>query len=291
MLKIFISYRRQDSDAVSGRIRDWLASRYGKSAIFMDVDNIPFGTDFRKYLQDELDKSNIVLAIIGSNWLTATKDGVRCLDDENDLVRVELETALHASVPIIPVLIGNALMPSLRDLPESLKGFADINAAPVDPGRDFAPHMDRLIRAIDELLGNLKKFSTGHSDESSETARPQLKEGAIHTGIDRMKLSPFAALGGFIPFVVKLYNEIDQVPFIFQTKYAISIFLFSGISAVVGAIFPYRSATPWKALLTGLSFTMVLGIIAALARAAPTGGWLGGGSNASISWLELISIF
>ena len=35
---IFISYRRQDSDAYAGRLYDRLSTHFGKARIFMDID-------------------------------------------------------------------------------------------------------------------------------------------------------------------------------------------------------------------------------------------------------------
>jgi hypothetical protein len=72
---------------------------------------------------------------------------------KRNVVRIEVETALTRDIPIIPVLLDGATMPSWRDLPKSLRAFADRNAAEVDGGRDFHRHMDRLIRAIDRIAG------------------------------------------------------------------------------------------------------------------------------------------
>jgi hypothetical protein len=68
MPRILISYRRADSDAIAGRIRDQLASRYGSNSVFMDIDNVPVGVDFREQIKSEIDKDDVVLAIIGPRW-------------------------------------------------------------------------------------------------------------------------------------------------------------------------------------------------------------------------------
>jgi formylglycine-generating enzyme required for sulfatase activity len=149
--KIAISYRRADTEVIAGRIRDRLAACYGEDAIFMDIDNIPFGTDFRAHISEAVVQSDILLAIVGQDWLGADRDGDRRIDRETDFVRLEVETAMNNAVPIIPVLAGSARMPQAAQLPESLKNFAFLNAAPVDTGRDFHQHMDRLIRGIDQI--------------------------------------------------------------------------------------------------------------------------------------------
>ena len=146
MPKIAISYRRADTEVMAGRIRDRLAARYGEDAVFMDIDNIPFGKDFRVHISEAIVQSDVLLVVIGPRWLGASRGGSRKIDDETDFVRLEVETALSNVVPIIPVLAGSARMPQRAQLPESLKDFAFLNAAPVDTGRDFHQHMERLTR-------------------------------------------------------------------------------------------------------------------------------------------------
>ena len=156
MSKIIVSYRRSDSAAITGRIFDRLIDRYGEELVFMDIDRIPFGTDFRHHIQDALRDADILLAVIGPTWLGRTPDGRTRIQDEADPVRVEIETALKQGLTVIPVLVDNAIMPGAADLPESIRDFAYINAAPIDVGRDFRQHMERLTRSIDGIVGTDK---------------------------------------------------------------------------------------------------------------------------------------
>jgi tetratricopeptide (TPR) repeat protein len=157
MPKIVISYRRADSGVITGRIRDRLAQHYGDDCIFMDIDNIPFGMDFRRNIADALSKNDLLLAVIGPDWLGRGSSGPTLglvsgparIDDQDDPVRIELETALQRGIPTIPVLVGGAGMPKAEDLPDTLKRLSFHNAAEVDSARDFHSHMDRLIRSID----------------------------------------------------------------------------------------------------------------------------------------------
>jgi TIR domain len=152
MAKILVSYRRSDSAAMAGRICDRLTARYGSDAVFLDIDSIPFAIDFRDHVRDTLRQSDVVIAVVGPRWAGRGEDRVR-IQDEDDPVRVEIELTLQSSIPLLPVLVDGAVMPKAADLPESLKRFAFINAAPVDTGRDFHQHMDRLIAALDRILG------------------------------------------------------------------------------------------------------------------------------------------
>jgi len=153
MSKIIVSYRRSDSAAITGRIFDRLVDRYGEQSVFMDIDAIPYGTDFRHHIQNALHDADILLAVIGPAWLGKTPDGRSRIHDEADPVRVEVEAALKQGLTVIPVLVDNAAMPGAADLPEAIRDFAYINAAPVDVGRDFRSHMERLARSIDGIIG------------------------------------------------------------------------------------------------------------------------------------------
>lgn len=151
MPKLIVSYRRSDSAASAGRIVDHLVAHFGQNSVFLDVENIPFGTDFRTHIRNELLHSDVLLAVIGPRWSGAGPDGRTRLDDESDPVRVEIQTALRSGITIVPLLIDDATMPTANQLPEALRDLAFLNAAPVDMGRDFHPHMDRLTRSLENL--------------------------------------------------------------------------------------------------------------------------------------------
>lgn len=149
MANIFISYRRDDSMAVTGRIFDRLKSHFGSESVFIDIDGIPLGVDFRQYLNDAVSKCNVLLAIIGENWLQTDQNGKRRLDDPADFVRVEIEAALARNIPVIPVLVSRMPMPSVDQLPPTLAKLVYRNATHVDPGTDFELHIQRLIQGLD----------------------------------------------------------------------------------------------------------------------------------------------
>lgn len=152
MAKIILSYRRADSDAIAGRIRDKLASHYGDNSVFMDIDSIPFGFDFREHVKTALLENDILIAVIGPKWIGSNSDNRTRINEETDPVRIEVETALQRDIPVVPVLVGGANMPSPTELPDGLKNLAFRNAAQIDAGRDFHQHMERLIRSMDRIL-------------------------------------------------------------------------------------------------------------------------------------------
>ncbi len=169
MSKIFISYRRQDSEGITGRIFDRLIVHYGKESVFRDIEDIPPGIDFRKHIGDTLQKAGVLIAIVGPNWLGPLPDGTSRIDESNDPVRVEIEIALRRRLPVIPVLVGDTRMPAAERLPPGLIDFSYRNAIRVDPGVDFDHHMERLLRAIGAILSDKTAIS---SDKTKSMARP-----------------------------------------------------------------------------------------------------------------------
>jgi len=175
-VQITISYRREDSEAITGRIFDRLATHYGREAVFRDIDSIPASVNFREYLNDVLEHSDIVLAIVGPRWIGARRGQSR-LADENDFVRIEVEAALRKRVPLIPVFVMKARMPQRDQLPESLKNFADHNGIQVDAGQDFDMHMSRLITAMDRILEQ-KIVASTHGTTAEERPKAEGKRPA-----------------------------------------------------------------------------------------------------------------
>jgi uncharacterized protein YraI len=153
MPKIVISYRRADTQDIAMRIRDRLAAHYGKKSVFTDIDSIPLGRDFLRHINSELEESDVLLAVVGPNWMRG--GGEQGIGEETDYVRIEVEGALRRDMPVIPILVGGARMPKPAELPESVRPFAYRNAANVDSGLNFQNDMDRLIRSLDEEFDTL----------------------------------------------------------------------------------------------------------------------------------------
>lgn len=147
---IFIGYRRDDTGDSVGRIYDKLCERFGKDHIYKDVDKTPIGKDFGAHILGVLPTCRVFLAIIGKQWLDMrTPDGKRRIDDPQDWVRIELETALNTpGLQVVPVLINDAVIPAEKDLPEPLRALSLLNAAKVRRDPDFHVDMERLMTAI-----------------------------------------------------------------------------------------------------------------------------------------------
>lgn len=149
MAKILISYRREDSAYPAGTIRDQLAARFGRPNVFMDIDSIPFGQDFRTHIERGVANCDFLIAVIGKTWLMASDaTGARRLDDPSDFVRVEIEAALARDIPVIPVLVENVSAPNADQLPESIRALAYRNAIPIRPPPDTTKDIEKLAESI-----------------------------------------------------------------------------------------------------------------------------------------------
>lgn len=146
---IFISYRRADSAAAAGRLYDRLILAFGENCVFKDVDAIPAGANYRYTLESAVTSCDVMLVVIGKEWLAADSAGKRRLDEPNDFVRIEVESGLNRDdVLVIPVLVNDAVMPGPDDLPESLRELHYRSAAVVRNDPDFNRDMARLIATI-----------------------------------------------------------------------------------------------------------------------------------------------
>ena len=117
MSKVFISYRRVDTGHISQTIYEKLCDHFGADNIFFDVDSVPLGADFKEYIISYVKQCNVLLVIIGKDWLGQDQNGNSRIHAVNDLIRFEIEAALDGDIPIMPVLIDGVSMPSEASLP------------------------------------------------------------------------------------------------------------------------------------------------------------------------------
>ena len=121
-MKLFINYRRLDTNPESHCISDRLGEIFGSDQVFIDDGSIRSGDDWPSTIESALEEAGVMLVVIGPKWLfVQNQHGVRRLDCPGDWVRREIENGLAQSKTIIPVLLGGVGMPSLDALPESIK--------------------------------------------------------------------------------------------------------------------------------------------------------------------------
>ncbi len=176
---IAISYRREDTAPITGRIYDRLQSIFGRDRVFLDFDSIPFGVDFRTHISESLNRCDTLLVVIGPHWSGASPDGSRRIDDPTDFVRFEVAQALAQNIRVIPLLIDRTDMPSSSSLPEDLKSLPFRNALRVDSGADFHHHIDRLCSSLQSTLSS----STPTVSGSPQPKMPEEAVKQVHQGL------------------------------------------------------------------------------------------------------------
>src|SRR5258705_10190325 len=141
-MKVFISYRRDDSIIHARLIHNELASRFGEADVFMDIDDIDYGDDFAQKINQRLDAADVVVAVIGPQWA----DMLVRRAHGDDYVRHELARSLARGKRIVPVLIGDAPPPD-ASLPPDLAGLRMLNCLRVEE-RSLKAHLNELIEAV-----------------------------------------------------------------------------------------------------------------------------------------------
>jgi hypothetical protein len=160
--KIFLNYRRSDADAWADRVYDRLVAQFPHGDVFMDIDGkIPLGLPWTTWLDSQVAKCDLMLVLIGRTWVAEFQE--RSATGERDYVRVEIESALARKIPVVPVLLGDAPIPSPADLPMSIRPLLDLHATRLQRTSfeaDAKLLIDGAVRSI--------KLARGDTIETSE---------------------------------------------------------------------------------------------------------------------------
>jgi TIR domain len=172
-LRIFISYRREDTSGDAGRIADRLRRDLGDDTVFIDVDGVHLGVDFVKQLTEEVASCDVLLAVIGRDWIGSLDEtGARRLDNPHDFVRIEIGAALQRDIHVIPILMNGTKVPRLDQLPEDIAPLANRNGLEV---RHSSFHRD-----LDPLLLDLETIEAKQRLEQAPPPGP-VAQNVLHT--------------------------------------------------------------------------------------------------------------
>jgi formylglycine-generating enzyme required for sulfatase activity len=181
--KIFINYRRGDDPGNTGRLFDRLQEAFRPDQLFMDVDSMKPGVDFVKELEEQVSQCDIVLAVIGHNWIESRDEtGRRQLDNPEDFVRIEIASALAQNKLVIPVLVGEARVPRSDELPEPIKPLARRHAVRLTHER-FRSDVQGLVKALEQALehtGALRRAQAEAAQQGALGGEPTQPEQNAH---------------------------------------------------------------------------------------------------------------
>lgn len=215
---VFLSYRRQDTEASALLLYKELKERFGAQTVCMDMYSIPAGGNWFEYIHDTLGTSALVLALIGPNWLTATDEKGRRLEDPDDVLRKELELALERDVRLIPVLVQGSTMPSADQLPGQLKKLVDYFPHKVGTG-SFDSDAGELMEMVGTILDQIRVPERPPADPTESLS--------VQACLDGAGLKYHEAAGAFaIPFggqratqVIVFARELQDGTAFFSTEF------------------------------------------------------------------------
>jgi hypothetical protein len=205
--QIFINYRRDDASHAAGRLYDRLSAHF---ETFMDVD-MDLGIDFVETIEKSVGSSDVLIAVIGKRWLTSSdEEGRRRLDNPEDLVRLEIATALKRGIRVIPVLVEGALMPRSDQLPDDLKALVRRNALEVSH-ISFRADTERMIAEVERALLTAAKQPVVELAREYEEIRIHIPEGRERTSKMEAAMAQMRGLAGAPHSLLKELTSSDSL--------------------------------------------------------------------------------
>ena len=179
----------------------------------MDIDTIEPGEDFVTVIHDAVASCEILLAVIGRNWVLGSGGGTGRLDNPNDFVRLEIGAALSRDIRVIPVLVQRASMPRTQDLPDDLSKLLRRNAIELSDLR-WQNDVSQLISVMERVLARREEAETQHAldlrreeenraraeeehlRQAAEESERQVAEQALHSNSQDEQTQPELAAAG-----------------------------------------------------------------------------------------------
>jgi chaperonin GroEL len=187
---VFISYRRSDGQGWAGRLFDVLQDELTNRDVFLDIDRMPVGRDFREVIAETLEACDAVLVLIGPHWLDAAdKTGRLRLEDPADTHRLEIASALASGVRVFPVLVGGAEMPQPESLPDELQALSYRHAF-VLADRGFRDNVGELARIISP-----SELPTSHMPTPAASPEPAASDQTADHGVTSLHVPAVVGLG------------------------------------------------------------------------------------------------
>lgn len=160
---VFLNYRVREQSGYASLIYRELAQRFGAERVFMASRSLRPGDDFTERILATLRRCDVLLAVMGSRWLTHLGDYT------DDWVRREIREAFEAGLRVIPVLIEGTDPPVFGDLPDDIAKLARCQYVRV---RHHSLDTD-LAHLVSELLQVAPALAR------STTARPEIASTAF----------------------------------------------------------------------------------------------------------------
>jgi Zn-dependent protease with chaperone function len=212
MSKIIVSFRREDTRSVVGRIEDTLADFFGDNNVVVGIERlIDPGDDFVEAIEFAISSCNVLIVVVGEQW-----NSHPWMANKNDYDHLAIMTALNASITIIPVFVDGSQFP--KEMPDTVAGIlqrAGISIATSTIRDD----LQQLVIALQKLIEPVQTVSSAAYATGVSTAgdrrMPSVLEGtklmvlhdldatAFQHPLDRLATENLRKLRGFDVLVSK----------------------------------------------------------------------------------------
>ncbi|AOF81055.1 TIR domain protein [Methyloversatilis sp. RAC08] len=152
MNRIFISYRSADGTKDASRLADDLGDVFGAEQVFLDRHDLRGGGSWREAIASAIGKRPVVLLLITPAFFGARHDdGHLRIEDADDPVRGEIQSAIAAGATLMPLRVDGAPMPTADSLPEPLRSVTEWHALPLRTDDWSALDLPRVVADIERL--------------------------------------------------------------------------------------------------------------------------------------------
>ena len=234
MTTIFISHRRKDDPYAARSINDALCRKFGLRNVYFDLDSLQAGLDWRKQIDAMVKGCDVMLVVIGDRWLQVDESGRSRLEDEDDLVRFEVSSALNREIPVIPVLVGNASIPAKVNLHEVVRTLYYRQAVEVRATANFNAQIENLLKSIEAVAPEaaapetvLPEAAASQPTEKPvfDTEKPEFVDGQVFKDCDECPEMVVIPVGSFVMGGSKKSEQPQHrvtVPRFAMGKYAVT---------------------------------------------------------------------
>jgi hypothetical protein len=213
MSTVFISYRRETAAGEARALFNDLVARLGKSSVFMDVDSISLGRDFRSVLQKILRSCDLMLVIIDKDWAGIKDEGGRTrLDEPGDYVRQEVEAALKRDIIVTPVLVKGAHMPAGEQLPAEIRNLVYRNGFELSHSRWESDVREMIRRLGLDLPDGGRQIETDHRPIAAGLGRWRVRMVAGAAAVAVLLLIGWGGYAFFQDFLTTEHAE-EKTPY------------------------------------------------------------------------------
>jgi hypothetical protein len=268
--RVFISYRRRDSSGFARAIYNELREQLGPDNIFMDVDTMEPGIDFVEAIEEAVGRCDILLALIGPQWLNGGDETSHRLDAENDYVRTEIVTALERDIRVIPVLVEGATMPLPDNLPEKLVPLTRRHAVEIRHSHFDADVAGLISFLVEQIKPKQEQTPPSHPADYAGEAIARDTASDIGDGAKPRWMWQVATLLLFVCFGFVCFLFIDYLP-IRSSRGSMTVrsddaLLVASVTAALAFLITATAVRSgrrrwWVIMALGIPEFMVLGII------------------------------